>query len=202
LTALDEALAADAKSWRIYALRGEIRLNQQDLQAALAEFRQSVVYPDAEYRSHFRHGHCARKLGEHQEAIAAYTKALELSPNDIEALKGRSRAYQELRDFENALKDIQPVAEQVKTDPYVFATRAFLFLETDQNEGALADAERAIELDPLSVNAYGFKAYALGRLGRLDEADAALEKAFELDADDAFILKMRTRMTELRAVKK
>ena len=53
-------------------------------------------------------------------------------------------------------------------------------------EEALASIEKALELDPLSVNTIGWIGVVLNRMGRFDESMAWLEKALEIGPDFAW----------------
>ena len=93
------------------------------------------------------------------------------------------------------------MAEQVKTDPTVFTTRAYLLLETEQYQDALADTERAIELNPKFVYAYALKGAVLSSLERWDEAIAALDQGSAIDAKDENIVNIRAQVNEHLAKK-
>jgi tetratricopeptide (TPR) repeat protein len=121
---------------------------------------------------------------------------LELRPGDIDALRRRAWCYRDLDEHGKALEDIHAVAEQVKTDPTVYTTRGFLLIESEQHKDAIADAEKALELDPKFVYAYALKAAALANLERWDEAIAALDQGSAIDAKDTNITELRAQVNE------
>ena len=45
------------------------------------------------------------KVGNHQEAINAYNKAIQLNPKDAEAYGNRGVAYSKLGNYQQAIKD-------------------------------------------------------------------------------------------------
>ena len=75
------------------------------------------------------------------EAIAAFTEAIRLDPNDIEAYFERAQAYAALKKYNEANADYTAVIEKTDAQPYLQASayvgRAGVGEETDK----LADAE-------------------------------------------------------------
>ena len=74
------------------------------------------------------------------EAIAAFTEAIRLNPNDIEAYIGRAQAYTALKKYDEANADYTAVIEMTEEQPYqhsAYVGRAGVGEET----GRLADAE-------------------------------------------------------------
>ena len=75
------------------------------------------------------------------EAIAAFTEAIRLNPNDIEAYFERAQAYAALKKYDEANADYTAVIEKTDAQPYLQASayvgRAGVGEETDK----LADAE-------------------------------------------------------------
>ena len=83
---------------------------------------------------------------------------------------GFARAYAQLA----TAHDFLPVFSYGPPDPFSEAQRGFLM------------ASRAVAMDPSSAEAHGALGFALGVLGRIDEARAEMERSAALDsADDA-----------------
>jgi tetratricopeptide (TPR) repeat protein len=66
-----------------------------------------------------------------------------------------------------------------------YALRSIATASTADVEKALAFADRALAVDPRHVEAHVWRGYALTRLARLAEADAALRQAIDLDPYDS-----------------
>ena len=52
----------------------------------------------------------------YKKAIELYTESLKLKPNDTKSLYRRGRAYEELKDFDNAVSDFNKVLSLDKDD--------------------------------------------------------------------------------------
>mgnify|MGYP000189452545 CR=1 FL=1 len=59
------------------------------------------------------------------EAIASFTEAIKLDPNNIQAYMGRAEAYLALGEYDKALEDYQFVCEKTEEMPY---TRALSYI--------------------------------------------------------------------------
>ena len=75
------------------------------------------------------------------EAIAAFTEAIRLNPNDIEAYIGRAQAYTALKKYEEANADYTAVIEMTEEQPYQQASAYVGRAGVGEETGRLADAE-------------------------------------------------------------
>ena len=79
------------------------------------------------------------------EAIASFTEAIKLDPNNIQAYMGRAEAYLALGEYDKALKDYQFVCGKTEEMPYTRALsyigQAEVYERTDKPEKALSDYE-------------------------------------------------------------
>lgn len=79
------------------------------------------------------------------EAIASFTEAIKLDPNNIQAYMGRAEAYLALGEYDKALKDYQFVCGKTEEMPYTRALsyigQAEVYERTGKPEKALSDYE-------------------------------------------------------------
>ena len=79
------------------------------------------------------------------EAIASFTEAIKLDPNNIQAYMGRAEAYMALGEYDKALEDYQFVCEKTEEMPYTRALsyigQAEVYEKTDEPEKAISDYE-------------------------------------------------------------
>ncbi len=150
------------------------------------------------------------------EAVASFTEAIQLNPDDIEAYLGRAEAYIGLKQYDDAKADYGTAIEKAADQPYLQAEayigRAEINEQTDENEDALSDYEAAstaldkvdVEkitdvteqmLEALKIKVYNACARLSALLGRYDAAVAGYTKALESLAklpDDADVLDVKT----------
>ena len=75
------------------------------------------------------------------EAIAAFTEAIKLNPDDIEAYMARAEAYAALKKYDEATADYTAVIEKTDDQPYLQATAYIGRAGVGESTAALTDAE-------------------------------------------------------------
>ena len=154
------------------------------------------------------------------EAVASFTEAIELNPDDIEAYLGRAEAYIGLKQYDDAKADYGTAIEKAADQPYLQAEayigRAEINEQTDENEDALSDYEAAstaldkvdVEkitdvteqmLEALKIKVYNACARLSALFGKNDAAVAGYTKALDSLAklpDDTDVLDVKaTKIT-------
>lgn len=116
-----------------------------------------------------------------ERAIAEYTRALELTPNNAEALARRSELYQQTGNTDAALADITQAIEQSPDNPDYPFTRANFRLSVGDTQGAIKDYTLAIRNDPAFIKAYGNRGSARADWGDDQGAIEDYTRAIELE---------------------
>jgi len=116
-----------------------------------------------------------------QEAITAYSEAIELDPDNVDAYLNRCWAYRRTGQFDNALEDANRAIELEPTNAMAYQNRGYTHKFLHQYELALADASNAIELDPELASAYDCRASIYSTQGQYELALSDASKAIELD---------------------
>ena len=84
------------------------------------------------------------------EAVAAFTEAIQLDPNNIDAYMGRAEAYKALQKYEEATSDYSTVIEKTADQPYTQALayqgRADLYEQTEEWAKAESDYSAILPL--------------------------------------------------------
>lgn len=141
--------------------------------------------------AHSGMGQAYHRLGQDDEAINEYNRAIQTYPNDPNALLGRGDCYLSLGEPDRALNDYN---EAVRLGPgysRAFARRGKLLETKGDWDGAQADYDRAIELDPNFTYALRLRAGLMSRRGQNDKALADAVTAGQRDPGDAGALKDR-----------
>ncbi len=123
------------------------------------------------------------QLKDFENAVIDCDHAIALNPNDALAWRNRGLAYHDLGELKKATADYD---ESIRISGRIAQTyhyRGNVYLELDQPERALEDFNHAIHLDDELPAVWLSQAKALARLGRGEEAQAALAKASTLGAE-------------------
>lgn len=115
-----------------------------------------------------------------EQAVADFTRALELDPNSAETLNLRAIAHGSGGDHERALQDLTAALERVPQSAVYLTNRGFTLMKQEKYDDALKDFTAAIEANPNYVNAYEQRAKAYEKLDDKEKAAADTAKAAEL----------------------
>jgi tetratricopeptide (TPR) repeat protein len=93
----------------VYYYRGLANQNLGNLEKAQKDYRKALntAGRDGSYKAYCHLGLAHFGLGQEPVAIANFTEAIKLEPNNPEAYHHRGVAYQALKDRNNAIKDLQ-----------------------------------------------------------------------------------------------
>jgi tetratricopeptide (TPR) repeat protein len=99
-------------------------------------------------RRHFNQGVANYNSGDYEQAIADYSKAIELDPDDATAYSNRGSAYKESGDLEQAIADYNKAIELDPDDGTVYNNRGNAYVDIGELEDAIADFEWYLEVAP------------------------------------------------------
>ncbi len=128
---------------------------------------------------HLHHGMRLADQGEHEEALAAFTQALEINPDLTEAKLAMVRAYRRLERLDEAIDLCRDVAAAVTDDRdavEVLELLGRLYSEAGRPGEAVKAYERLIEIWPENVDGRLAMAEAQRSLGQHEEALAVYEE--------------------------
>lgn len=137
------------------------------------EAQQGPGRPERGYRDHTDHAHayCNRGVvhqitGAGQRAIADFTRAIQLRPEDARYYNNRGVAYSSVGRFDLAIADFDKAIGLDPRHAKAHKGRGVGHLNRGDYLQALVDLDKAIELDPTYLLAYSARGSALTRLGR------------------------------------
>jgi serine/threonine protein kinase/Tfp pilus assembly protein PilF len=163
--------------------RGLVYIKQRLYEPGRADFDQAVTlrpeFPD----SYINRALAKEGLKDFKGAVQDLTVALERGTPRTRVYFMRAYAREHAGDIAGAKVDAQEGLRLQPTDEKSWIARAFAHMDSDP-QGALADLEKALELNPRSIDALQNKAHVLGeRLHRTEDAIRILNKAIELHPD-------------------
>ncbi|MFM2061809.1 MAG: hypothetical protein RLZZ507_1479 [Cyanobacteriota bacterium] len=138
IKAFEQAIQIDPQLWQAWRGRGDILWQQafnkdgdstsvlEKYSEAAKSYQQAIRIIEINckeincklFRLHTKLGYTYEKLGNYQDAIAAYTEAIKINPKSPEGYSGRVRAYQEQGKYAEAIADYTTI---IKIDPNNFS---------------------------------------------------------------------------------
>ncbi|MHC4620959.1 MAG: tetratricopeptide repeat protein [Planctomycetota bacterium] len=123
----------------------------------------------------------------YQEALASYTKAIELDPNRSEHWAWRGDGYSNMRQWDKAFADYSKAIELDPNNALTWHLRANSYASSSlgQWDKAIAGFSQAIWLEPNEPGHWGRRAETYSEMGQWEEAIADLSTAIELEPNNS-----------------
>ncbi|MBO1349636.1 MAG: tetratricopeptide repeat protein [Hormoscilla sp. GUM202] len=132
----------------ILSNRGNIRLSQNKLDEALADYNRAVELAPYVPDPYLNRGIAWEALGMWQKAIADYDRVLELDPNDAEAYNNRGNAKGGLGDWPGAVADFQKAFDLAPNYAFARANYALALYQAGNPEEATGTIRNLVKKYP------------------------------------------------------
>ena len=130
-----------------------------------------------------RSGMSASDAGNDDQAIAEYSRAIQLDPSIAVAYMNRGNSYLRKRQIETALRDYDRAIQLDPTSALAYNNRGNAYADKGEETLSLADYDKAIQLNPNLAMAYSNRGLHYIRQGNYDRAMSELNRALQLDAN-------------------
>jgi tetratricopeptide (TPR) repeat protein len=135
--------------------------------------------------THFTFAYWYRQTGRMDEAIRFMERAVEISPQFVEAVRALGEFYVEAEKFDQAEQYYNRLVVEYPADPEVWFQLGRIHAVTNRLEQAVGDFKRAVELDRTFRYAYFGLADTYTKMGKLPERDAVLRAWLQIQPDDS-----------------
>lgn len=191
--AYSRATSIDGSLVGAYAGRGEVALELRNVDMASADLSRALELDPNNAQVLSSLGHLmVNYLGDATGALKRLDDALALNPNDARAYRDRGWAHANLREFTEAIADLQKAVETDPADHENYERLASVHLFQEQYQPAIDALTKAIEVykpkqrtdPPQFVNGYILRADAHMRLGDKATDPAIRQAEFEAGVAD------------------
>jgi len=117
--------------------------------------------------------------------IEYFTEAIHLDPNYVTAYYNRGSAFNDLEQYNEAIRDLNKAIELNPGYGKAYNNRGYAHNNLGKYDKAIDDFNQAIKLNPHLVTIYNNRGAAYNKIGRYDEAIRDLNKALDLNPKDA-----------------
>jgi tetratricopeptide (TPR) repeat protein len=173
------SLAPDSD--RVHQLLGEAALAAENKSEAEEEFRKALKANPRSIEVSTELAELQRSQSQFDEAIVYYTAAEQIGPLNSEIAYGLGACYTYKQEYPRAIEWLEKaVALAPDSAAGRFALGNALF-QSGQTEAAIPELNASLQLEPRMKQAYFLLGRAYAKLGRMNEAKAALKKLDELN---------------------
>jgi tetratricopeptide (TPR) repeat protein len=124
-------------------------------------------------------------------AIADFTSAIRLDPNNSTAYRERGRAYDNKGDGDRAMADYNQALRLNPNDPRAYNNRGVVYHARNDYDRAIADYTQAIRIDPNFAGAYNNRGDVYHERNDYDRAIADYTQAIRIDPNFAYAYRNR-----------
>ncbi len=135
------------------------------------------------------------RQGKDDQALSRYNQALQLEPNNAEALLGRAQVFSRRKAFGAALADL---AQALKSDPTQWRAwdlTALIYEQQDKYPEAVDAFTKALAIYPNDTFAMSQRAGLYGDMGDKDKARADAEATLQIDPANAEAVRVLALLT-------
>lgn len=136
-----------------FFLKANKALQQNNYAEAIRFYNEAIDKNEAFADAYLNKGICLFKLNQPQDAIEVLTKAIEVDPTLVQANLVRSEIYLRLGNLQSSEADLNAISKVYKDSSSYFLIHGDLLQAKNDNAGALADYERALNLNAGNVEA-------------------------------------------------
>ena len=126
-------------------------------------------------------------LGQPEEAVKEYDKAIRLDPKYALAYYNRGKVYTLLGQYSRAIEDYNEAINVDAEYTSAYNNRGTVYALLGQYHRAIKDYDETLRLDPQHAHGYGNRALAYAALNMYPEAQHDVERAVELGVDRALL---------------
>ncbi len=130
------------------------------------------------------HAQMLAKSGKNEEALAEFNQAIDLDPNNAEALYGRGLLYQSEKQNAQAIEDFTAANGLKPQQAEPLLGRAVSYLALDKFKEAAVDLDEAVQADPQNAQIWTTRGKAYERLGEKAKAAESYGRAINLRPKD------------------
>lgn len=191
-----EALAADSTN-RMYNMNmGLLMIRSQEFEAAKAYTTTSIQSDSTLANAYYYRAVAKAQLLEYESAVADYTKAGELGVDLAEYYNYMGVSLYNLNDFEQAANSFKSAIKRDSTNSQYFYNLAQGYEGLEDYQSSIKIYDLLIERDSTSDNVYYARSDAYWSLAMTTAARRDIEKAIELNPQNALYYDYRAYMKE------
>jgi tetratricopeptide (TPR) repeat protein len=114
-------------------------------------------------------------------AIAAFTEAIKINPNYVDAMIGKGLAYEQMGEFGWAIDQYNTALRIAPNNAFAYGCRGGAYQQKGDHDSAIVDYNQAIRLDPNDIFSYNNRGWAYYQKGNYAQARTDSNRALQID---------------------
>jgi tetratricopeptide (TPR) repeat protein len=143
-------------------------------------FNHTLKVTDDNCLAYKNRGGAYRDLGNYEQAIEDYGRAIEINPGYADAYFNRGVAYNGLGNYEQAIEDFNRAIEIKPDFAYAYYNRGVVYNGIGNYRQAIDDFGRAMKMKAVYADTYYNRGLAYAHIGNYDQAIEDFNRAIEI----------------------
>ena len=182
IAAYTEAIQLEPNNASLYASLGQAQAQTRDFAVAIASYQKAIQLGLAQpFWTYKNLGDALREENRADEAIAAYTEAIKLEPDNHLGYRSLGQAQAQTRDIAAAIKSYQKAIELNPQQPtWVYKNLGYFWEKQGELDKTLSAQSQVVKHNPNFAYAYLALGEVLAKQERWNQAASAYKKAIEI----------------------
>jgi tetratricopeptide (TPR) repeat protein len=176
----DMAIKYDPKFAMAYSNRGANYNAERKYDLAISDCTEAIHLNPALAVSYVDRGIAYSNINEHDRAILDYNEALSIEPENSTAFFNRAFSYDIKKDYKASIKDYTEAIRLNPKSQLAYYNRGTAYYNIADDDKAIEDLNESIRMNPEHDRSYYNRSLALRAKGKIELADADLQKAKDL----------------------
>lgn len=172
---LDKKIEANPNLPSLYVRRGELRLKEEEYQAAIADFKEALKLDSTNKWAWYKMAKAQRKTGNVVQLISSGLKAKNLGLKDQGLYTLLGEGYFLLKKYDRALLYLNNSLKMNPYEPSAYYYKGLVYREKGDTARAISSFQTTIEQEPNFFDAYNTLAETLMKQGKWRTAQEYLE---------------------------
>ena len=184
----EQAVALNPRDFRVLYNRGNILVELERFEAALASYDQALSEYPRFADAHNNRGNVLQKLKRHAEAISSFDEAIRIEPRNAEPYNGRGVSLLAQHKFQEALLSFDQAIAARSDYAQAYINRGNALQELHQLKSAVESYDISIALNATFVEAFAGRGTALLTAKQFGAAIDSFERGLRLDKESPNLL--------------
>ena len=163
---------------------GQVYIAQKDFQRATAEY-DALIAADPSSGNYVMLGDAYKAMGDNDKAIAGFSEAIRLKPDNKVAYQSRQLIYRKIGDTQKQIADLKELTKLLPDEKTYYISLAQAYERVGDNDRAISVLDQLIRKMPDADMAYRVRADFYATAGEVDKAIADANQIIRLKPNDA-----------------
>lgn len=145
---LEDAIDNNPEYSDFYYSRGILQNSREKFSKAIEDFDMALelgLNTDP-YGIYINRGFSFLRIDEYDNAIADFSQAVDIDPDNASGYHSRARAYYRLDNFEEAVSDLKKAVELNQSNPVIYYDLGMAYLRIEETSNACVNFQRSCQL--------------------------------------------------------